>query len=232
MATVDAVLGLAPDRVALFGYAHVPWMKKHQNMISEADLPGDSERLRHAMAAAARLEAAGYMRIGLDHFAKPGDSMAKAARAGLLHRNFQGYTTDDCSVLFGFGASAIGRFSGGFVQSIVPTAQYEAMVREGKLPHARGIALSADDKVRGWMIERIMCDMKLEKADLAHQFPAESADYWALAKEAHARLMPGLTSLKGDTLSVPEEARNFVRIVAAQFDAYLGKTEARYSKAV
>lgn len=232
ISTVAEVVKLAPDRVALFGYAHVPWMKKHQSMIRDDDLPGDTERACHAAVAADQLVAAGYVRIGLDHFSKPADSMALAAATGTLHRNFQGYTTDDCSVLLGFGASAISRFSGGFVQSIVPTAQYEACIREGRLPHARGIVLSDDDKIRGWMIERLMCDMALSRSELDCAFPGHAEAYWKLVRNAHANLLPGLTNLTAENFSVPEQARNFVRIVAAQFDAYLGTTQARYSKAV
>jgi oxygen-independent coproporphyrinogen-3 oxidase len=230
--TVDKAVALAPDRIALFGYAHVPWMKKHQSMIAKSDLPSDSERPRHAAAAAANLVAAGYVQIGFDHFAKPSDSMALAESSGRLRRNFQGYTTDACDVMFGFGASAISRFSDGFVQSIVPTAQYEAAVQEGRLPHWRGRALSLDDRIRGWMIERLMCDMALQRTSLERAFPDHAASYWDIASSAHETLPPGLTQFNEDTLLVPKEARNYVRVVASQFDAYLGKSEARYSKAI
>lgn len=232
MATLDKVVSLAPDRIALFGYAHVPWLKKHQNMIDTASLPDDSERFDHAAKAAAKLVDAGYARIGLDHFAKPQDSLALAQMEGRLHRNFQGYTTDDSSVMLGLGASSIGRCSAGLLQNIVPTAQYQQRVLEGQLPHLKGIAFTQDDKVRGWMIERLMCDLKLDKAAMTHAFPRDVEAYWPLVEDVAAKQEDGLCHIAGDQLIVPEEARNFIRIVAAQFDAYLARGTAQYSKAI
>lgn len=231
LSTVAEVVALAPERVALFGYAHVPWLKKHQSMIADADLPDDRDRLRHAALAATNLFSAGYERVGFDHFAKPGDSLAVAAREGELHRNFQGYTTDGCSVLLGFGASSISRCSSGFLQNIVSTTQYEASVQSGRLPHARGIALTKDDQIRGWIIEQLMCDLVLRKDKLSAKFPDGWESYWQMAEDAHEALPLGLTGLTNNALVVHEEGRNFLRLVAAQFDAYLGSGAACYSKA-
>jgi oxygen-independent coproporphyrinogen-3 oxidase len=171
------VISIAPDRVALFGYAHVPWMKKHQQMIREDDLPGALERFEQAEMAAAMLCEAGYERIGIDHFARPQDPLAVAAREGRLHRNFQGYVTDSCETLIGLGASSIGRFAGGYIQNIVATGQYQTAVANAHLPAAKGLALTSDDHVRGWMIERLMCDFEIRFDDLETRFGSAAAGY-------------------------------------------------------
>lgn len=232
LSTLRQVIELSPDRIALFGYAHVPWMKKHQTMIPEAALPSDAVRVQQAAAAAQYLVDAGYVRVGLDHFSKSGDGLAKAQRNGTLRRNFQGYTTDTSPVLLGLGASAISRFPGGLMQNTVATSLYQQGVQSGALPHAKGISLTSDDIVRGWIIERLMCDLRFSKAALmaAHGLQAET--YWALAEETAASLPEHLCSIENEIFVVPEAARNFIRMVAAQFDAYLSSGPQRYSKAV
>ncbi|MDR1828295.1 MAG: oxygen-independent coproporphyrinogen III oxidase, partial [Methylobacteriaceae bacterium] len=161
-ACVDRALTLAPDRIALFGYAHVPWMKKHQNLIAEQTLPKTPERVAQMEAAARRLEDSGYIAIGIDHFAKPGDAMARFQAEGRLHRNFQGYTTDDALALIGFGASAIGFLPQGYVQNTTPIAGYLEAVAAGGLATARGVALSDADRLRRAVIERLMCDFYVD----------------------------------------------------------------------
>src|SRR5690606_11836974 len=146
--TVAQALSLAPDRLALFGYAHVPWLKTHQRMIDEAALPGVIERFAQSTAAAAQIRAAGYDAIGIDHFALPADSLAQSARHPRLHRNFQGYTTDAAPALIGFGASAIGSLPQGYVQNHVPTGEYKREVGEHGLAAVRGVALTAEDRMR------------------------------------------------------------------------------------
>ena len=232
MATIDKVLSLAPDRIALFGYAHVPWLKKHQTLIREEDLPGTMERFRHAGLAADRIAAAGYERIGIDHFAKPGDSMAVAAREGRLHRNFQGYTTDACRTLIGLGASSISSYGDAYVQNIVPTSQYEKTVLDGSLSAARGVQLSLDDLVRGYMIERLMCDFSISFAALEQKFGYVARSYAAEAKLAAASDRFGLCEADKHGFRIRPEARAFTRIVASWFDAYLNESSVRYSKAV
>lgn len=158
--TVDQALRLAPSRFAVFGDAHVPSFKRHQRKIDAAALPGTRERLDRAEAIAAALVSADYTQIGLDHFARSEDSLAIAARAGQLRRNFQGYTTDGAEALIGLGASAIGRLSGGHAQNAVLISDYERRVTANELPIARGCAFSTEDQLRGRIIERIMCAMK------------------------------------------------------------------------
>lgn len=230
--TIEKVISISPDRIALFGYAHVPWMKKHQQMIREDDLPGALERFEQAEMAAAMLCEAGYERIGIDHFAKPEDALAVAARHGRLHRNFQGYVTDACETLIGLGASSIGRFAGGYIQNIVATGQYQTAVANAHLPAAKGLALTDDDHVRGWMIERLMCDFEIRFDQLEARFGGAAAGYGDEALAIAAAETDGLCEADMDGFRIPEEARAFTRIVAARFDAYLNASGARYSRAV
>ncbi len=230
--TVDKAAALRPARIALFGYAHVPWMKPHQKLIPEASLPGLAERWAQYEAAAERLIAHGYEAVGLDHFALPDDAMAKAHRARALHRNFQGYTTDKAPVLIGFGASAIGALPQGYVANELAIDRYKAAVREGRLPVTRGIAVGGADRLRRDVIERLMCDMgvDLDEIALMHDVAAETFD------EDLARLASleadGIVTREGRRLTVTEEGRPLVRAVCAVFDEYLGQGQARHSKAV
>lgn len=230
--TMEKVVELRPDRIALFGYAHVPWMKKHQKMINEADLPDMLERFNQANLAADILQAAGYEKIGIDHFALPADPLAQAARAGTLHRNFQGYTTDRCTTLLGLGGSSIGQFDGGYIQNIVPTGQYQEAISQGKLPATKGVSLRRDDVIRGHIIERLMCDFEFSFDGLRDRFGEDATPYIQEAQDiAHAEV-DGLCSLEKDRFVIPHDARPYVRIVAARFDAYLTQANARYSSAV
>lgn len=231
-ATVDQVLAMDPDRLALFGYAHVPWMKTHQRMIDETALPGIAERLRQSIAAAERICAAGYVAIGIDHFARPGDSLAIAAGAGKLHRNFQGYTTDQAPALIGLGASSIGSLPQGYVQNITATGEYIRAVREGGLAIARGLECNAEDRMRGWVIERLMCDFAVSVDELTRRFRESAAP--VVKEMAYAALCDpdGVVAFDGSTFSVTELGRPFVRSVASAFDTYLSAGVGRHSVAV
>lgn len=218
---------LGADRVAVFGYAHVPWMKPHQKAIDAAALPGAAERLEQAEAAERALLDAGYAAIGLDHFARPGDPMAVAMREGRLRRNFQGYAVDPAPVLLGLGASAIGALPAGYAQNEPDERRYLAAVEAGHLPVWRGRALTADDRRRRALIERVMCDLAL---DLRSVPP----DVW---RDAAPRLAPlvadGIVALEGDGwLRVAPAWRRGLRHVAACFDAHLGTGPGRHSRAV
>ena len=231
-ATIAKVIELRPDRVALFGYAHVPWLKKHQTMIRDADLPDGLARFHQAALASRMMREAGYEAIGIDHFARPGDALAIAAREGTLHRNFQGYTTDTCTTLIGLGASSIGSFADGYVQNIVPTAQYAEAIARGELAGSRGYELTEDDRVRGWMITRLMCDFAIDFNAMDARFGAAAAPYLREARMIAAGDSDRLCVIEGARFVVPPDMRAFTRIVAARFDAYLNASEARYSKAV
>lgn len=230
--TVEMAHGLAPDRLALFGYAHVPWMKKHQRLIDEALLPDGAERWRQWRAASARLAALGYRAIGFDHFARPGDSLARALAEGRLRRNFQGYTADPAPVLLGFGASAIGALPQGYVQNASETKAWNQAVRSHGLAIVRGIALNEDDRLRRSVIERLLCDMAVDIATLAREHGAVPGALDDAFEDLAAMAEDGLLSLDGPRVAMTETGRPFVRLAAAAFDAYLHKGAARHSRAV
>ena len=214
------------DRVAVFGYAHVPWMKSHQKAITVEDLPDATLRMAEAEAAARVLTGAGYVTIGLDHFARPEDSMARAAASGQLHRNFQGYTTDGAPVLLGLGASAIGRCRAGFFQNIADERGWLAVVEAARLPIARGRAFTHEDLIRAQIIERIMCDQTLDLAPVPTDVLAS----------ARANLDPlisdGLVVESAGRLAMTARGARFLRHFAACFDAYLAPAAMRHSAAV
>jgi oxygen-independent coproporphyrinogen-3 oxidase len=228
--TVDRALSLSPDRIAIFGYAHVPSFKLHQRRIDEAMLPDGPARLEQSRAMAEALLQAGYRQIGLDHFAKPHDPRAAAAAMGRLHRNFQGYTTDDCTALIGLGSSSIGRLDQGYVQNVVLISEYQKRIMAGQLPVLRGFAVSQDDKLRAAVIERLMCDHKVDLEFVCAQFGADSADFAGLPALAPLAA-DGLIERHGSLIEVTPEARPLVRSVAAAFDAYLGSDDAKHSRA-
>ena len=232
LATLDQVTRLKPDRIALFGYAHVPWMKPHQKLIHDADLPGPEARFAQSQAAAAHLIALGYEAVGLDHFALPHDSLARAARTGRLQRNFQGYTTDDAATLIGLGASSISRSRKGYVQNLTVERDWRAAVSEGRLPVARGLVLSPDDHRRAEIIARLMCDFAVHLPGVERRHgPAE--DGFA---EAVSRLEPliadGLVQHSDGAIAVTEQGRPFVRLVCAAFDATLAPSETRHGRLI
>lgn len=230
--TLRKVITLAPDRLALFGYAHVPWMKRHQRLIPEAALPDAAERLRQSEAAAALLLDAGYVRIGLDHFARPEDSLARAQAAGILRRNFQGYTTDSAMALIGFGASAIGDLPQGYLQNIVPIKAYGEAVRSGHFAVARGRHLSCDDRVRRAVIQRLMCDMAVDLAAVAADFGLPPETFGQEVASLGPLVRDGLVMVEGSRLHVTARGRPLVRAVCAHFDRYLVTQSARHSRAV
>jgi len=230
--TVDFALALDPDRLAVFGYAHVPHFKKHQALIPESALPGIEERYVQAEAARARICAAGYRAIGLDHFAKPDDSLAIAQHDGRLKRNFQGYTSDAAPVLIGLGASAISALPQGYAQNLADVPSYRAALEADRLPVARGIALTNEDRMRREIIGRLMCDLCVDLDAVAARHGATRdafTDSWGeIEKLAAARIV----SLDGGKIVVPEDWRAAVRIVCAAFDTHLKAGAAKHAVAV
>lgn len=231
-ATVRRALELDPDRIALFGYAHVPWMKRHQNLLPEHALPGSLDRLAQSRAAADVLIKAGYRPVGLDHFARPGDLLVRRQRDRRLRRNFQGYTTDEAAALIGLGTSAIGALPQGYVQNAAGTVAYRDAIAAGRLATARGRALSDDDRLRRAIIERLMCDLKVDLAQVTASHARSADDFSAELASLDPLAERGLVERAGSTVSVPEHARPFVRNVCAAFDAYLGAGSERFSRAV
>ena len=230
LSTIDAILRLRPERLALFGYAHVPWMKSHQALIADDALPSPAERLDQGDAAAERLVAEGYVRIGLDHFALPEDELAIAARQGGLHRNFQGYTTDAAGVLLGLGASAIGSLPQGHVQNAARELDWRAAVRAGDLPVVRGVAASPEDRFRGEIIERLMCDLHVDLAALCARHGRALGDLSGELAALEGFERDGLVLRQGDRLDVTEAGRVLVRSVCAVFDAHTAPQTQRHSR--
>lgn len=231
--TVDLAVGFKPMRIALFGYAHVPWMKKHQRLIPEDSLPDISERWRQYETAQNRLvNEHGYVQVGLDHFARPDDAMAIALAEKRLHRNFQGYTTDEAPILIGLGASGIGSLPQGYVANEGSIHAYKDTIRAGRLAAVRGIAVNDDDRLRRALIERLMCDLSLDVEAVCTRFDADPSQFDAALDSLVSMQADGLLTRQGRTIAVTEEGRPLVRAACAAFDRYLVAGEARHSKAV
>ena len=226
--TVAKVLELAPNRIAAFGYAHLPARLKHQRLIDEAVLPGVVERFAQANRLAHLLTAAGYVRIGLDHYARPDDPLA----CGPVARNFQGYTTDAADALIGLGASAIGRMPEGYMQNCVAIADYERLIEETGLATARGIRLTESDRMRGFVIERLMCDLAFPADELSRRFGDAALPILEEAQALVEADQDRLVEREGDAFRITERGRPFVRAIAACFDSYLDQGEARHSTGV
>jgi oxygen-independent coproporphyrinogen III oxidase len=230
--TVKDILSLAPDRIALFGYAHVPWMKKHQTMIKEEVLPGLEERFAQMNLAASMLIAAGYEPVGIDHFALPNDRMAIAAREGRLRRNFQGYTDDAAEALIGLGASSIGQLPQGYVQNMPATGEYQRMADASGLAAVRGVEVSDDDRLRRRVIEEIMCRFTLSFSDLRSEFGAAVDAIVAEATAFAQSNRDGICLIEDDRFVITSIGRPFARTIAAVFDSYLANGKGRHSIAV
>ncbi len=229
--SLTTALLLAPDRVALFGYAHVPWMKKHQAMIRQEDLADVAERWSQAEAAEAVLLDHGYVRIGMDHFAHPDDPMAQLANRG-LRRNFQGYTDDPASVLIGLGPSAISACPQGYAQNASRVDHWAAAVGKGRLPVWRQLATTPEDRLRATVIERLMCDLEVDvgAACLDSGCAVTTLDDGLIA--ARALAAEGLCIVVGRLIRVSPEISRLVRVVAACFDQQLAPLTKKHSLAI
>jgi oxygen-independent coproporphyrinogen-3 oxidase len=221
--TVDEVLGIAPDRIALFSYAHVPWLRKQQGSLA-ASLPEGMEKFRIFSAAIERFLGGGYQYIGMDHFAKPNDELAVAQRNRTLHRNFQGYTTKAGADLYGMGVSAISAVGGTYAQNYREVPRYTEAVDRRGIATMRGYSLSDDDRLRRAVITRLLCHAVIRKGEIAREFGIDFDDTFAAEL---ARLQPfvddRLVALTGDEIRVTFLGRIFIRNVAMIFDPYLEK---------
>ena len=224
--SAEAAAALGADRIAVFGYAHVPWFKRHQQAIDERRLPDMGARFEQMMAAEATLLAAGYIKIGLDHFAKAHDPMAVAKESGRLRRNFQGYTVDPATALLGLGASAIGALPQGYAQNEPHLGRYRDAVEAGRLPVVRGVALKPDDRVRRHIIETLMCQEALD-LDQAEGASGERPD-----RDLETLAADGLIEIDGSRLTVTTKGQPYLRNIAACFDAYHSDGATRHSRAV
>lgn len=220
MEACDLAIDLGINRVSVFGYAHVPWVAKHQSVIDANALPGLRARFEQCEAATQSLKRAGYQQIGMDHFALPDDSLTRARNVGTLVRNFQGYSDDRSMALIGVGMSAISQFPGGFLQTSKDAPTWKRSIDCGDIPVAKAASLSLEDKVRAEIIEQIMCygNVDIETVCQCYDFPVDA--FKDTLEEVHDLSQSGLCHVNGFEVSVPEEARPFMRSLAARFDAY------------
>jgi oxygen-independent coproporphyrinogen III oxidase len=228
--SVQKLLTLSPDRVALYGYAHVPWMSRRQQMIPSDAMPTPEERLSLFEAARQLFLWDGYVEVGIDHFAKPEDGMARALQAGSLRRNFQGYTDDPAPVLIGLGASSISRFPQGFAQNASATAQHAKAIRDGQFSTHKGHRFQGEDLLRARIIEALMCDFRVSRDELLRDFDTSPARIDSLFRDAKAGF-GDMVRVTEDDFIIPERARPLTRMIARAFDAY-DPAKAMHSSAI
>src|SRR5712664_4495834 len=223
--TVEQVVALAPDRVAMFSYAHVPWLRKQQGAFA-THLPEGMAKFHIFRAGLEKFLDAGYLYIGMDHFARPGDELAVAQRNHTLHRNFQGYTTKAGADLCGMGVSAISGVAGSYAQNYRDVPRYQAGVESRGMATMRGYRLSADDFVRRAVISRLLCHTVIRKREIEREFSIAFDEYFA---PELARLeefcADGLAVVTPEEIRVTMLGRIFIRNVAMLFDAYLEKQQ-------
>jgi oxygen-independent coproporphyrinogen-3 oxidase len=225
--TLQEVLALDPNRIAVFNFAYVPWMKPHQRIIHPEDLPSPEVKLELLKSSIEMLTSAGYEFIGMDHFAKPDDELAVAQRQKSLHRNFQGYSVRAGADLYGFGMSAISHFGDVYAQNLKNIAEYQKAVLEGQFPTHVGYKMSKDDLIRKFVIMRLMCDLEVEKEEVEDLFDIMFDEYFDQSLEHlfdYVRL--GLVTNTIERISVEPTGRLFLRNIAMSFDAYLNRFEA------
>lgn len=232
-ATLERVLECAPDRIALYSYAHLPAVFKPQRRIHEADLPGGEAKLELMTSAIRRLERAGFVHIGMDHFARPGDELAVAQRQGRLIRDFQGYSTGGDSDLVGLGVSAIGKIGPAYAQNLKGLDEYYATLDQGELPVLRGIELKPDDIARRAVIQALACDLTVSKTSIGIAHLLDFDKYFAAElEELRSLAADGLVEMDGEWIHVTPRGRLLVRAVCMVFDRYLRETRerSRYSR--
>ena len=228
--SVQQVLALSPDRIALFGYAHVPWMAKRQVMIPTEALPDSEGRIELFETARRLLGWDGYRSIGIDHFAREGDSLAEADRLHRLRRNFQGYTDDSSDVLIGLGASAISEYPQGYAQNEPTSSRYTRAIEEGGLSTLRGHVFSADDRLRRAMIDDVMCRFALDLAEVSTRFGIGLEALWAMTARLRERFASVL-EVEGTRIRIARDGVYLARLVAQEIDAY-AMPEGRHSRAL
>jgi len=233
--TLSTIIDFSPDRIALFNYAHLPRMFMPQRRINEADLPSPAEKLNILKLSIDRLLAAGYVFIGMDHFAKPGDELTIAQREGKLYRNFQGYSTHADAEMLGLGITSIGYVDGAFHQNVKMLDEYYEIVDAGTFPVFRGYQLSDEDHLRRHVIMRLMCDFALDFRSVEKKFNMVFASHFMVEMEALADMAEdGLLTLDADGLSVLPGGRLLIRNIAMVFDEYLRnrEQEVKFSKVI
>ncbi len=234
--TLDTVLQVRPDRLAIYGYAHMPQLFRAQNRIDQAQLPSPEDKLALLQLAIDKLTDAGYRYIGMDHFALPGEELSIAQENGSLHRNFMGYTTHADSDLVGFGVSAISHIADTYSQNPRDLPGWDAAIDAGRLPVWRGLRLDADDILRADLIQQLMCQGRVDMLELEARHQIDFNAYFA---DDMARLLPlaadGLCTVSAGAIAVTSRGRLLLRIIAACFDRYLHASQdapTRFSRAI
>lgn len=233
--TVDKIIDISPDRIAVFNFAHVPWMKKHQALIKPEDLPKPEEKLQILKMTIEKLTSAGYVFIGMDHFAKPNDELAIALREKKLYRNFQGYSTHAGCDLYGFGITSISQIGRCYAQNVKKEKEYYDKLNDELIPTERGFYLSDDDLLRRHVITKIMCDFELDFSSVENQFNIEFENYFKRSLENLTEFISdGLVEIKNRKLIVTQMGRLLVRNIAMNFDWYIEQKadKAKYSRTV
>lgn len=227
--TIEAIIEMHPDRIALFSYAKIPWLKPHQKAIKEETLPTTEEKFAIYAMARKRLIESGYVAIGMDHFALATSDLAKSYAEKTLHRNFQGYTVMPANSLIGFGVTAIGYVEGCYFQNVKDLKDYQAAIQENRLPTYRGKILSQEDFLRKWVIEKLMCTFEVNKGEFFDRFSISFDEHF---HDVDLSDVDALIDNSPEKLLVTPQGELFVRNIAAHFDAYLGQTKAIHSKAI
>ena len=222
--TLDRVLAMSPDRFAVYNFAYVPWMKEHQKTLPQDAIPGPEEKLEILQLIIERIKSAGYVYIGMDHFAKPEDELAVALENNTLHRNFQGYTTKRGTEVFAMGVSSISQLKNVYAQNAKEIPEYKQLLDAGKLPTIKGYRLSEDDLMRRFTINEIMCSGRLMKADFEKQFGHNFDEYFSNELQKLDEFIDdGLLIHEDDSLMITERGTLVVRNIAMTFDNYLKK---------
>ena len=222
--TVRKVVQFSPDRIAVFNYAHVPWLKKHQQLIRAEDLPSPEQKLEILKMTIELLAAHGYEYIGMDHFAKPTDELAIAQKEKTLYRNFQGYSTKSGADLYGFGMSSISHFQNIYAQNHKSLQEYYAAIDAGTFATHVGYRMTYDDHIRKYAIMRLMCDLELDKRTVERQFEIDFDAYFADSlRQLQQFVGDGLVELSDEKISIVGAGRLLLRNIAMCFDAYIDK---------
>jgi oxygen-independent coproporphyrinogen-3 oxidase len=233
--TVEKIIDISPDRIAVFNYAHVPWMKKHQELIKNEDLPAPEVKLEILKNTIEMLTGAGYEFIGMDHFAKPEDELSVALREKKLYRNFQGYSTNAGADLYAFGITSISQLNNIYAQNYKTEKEYYNALDDGEVPTAKGYKLSEDDHIRREVIMKIMCDFELNYKSIEDKFNINFKEYFANGLEnLKAFESDGLVTVSDGGFKVKNMGRLLIRNIAINFDGYIERKEdkAKYSRTV
>lgn len=234
--TLEKIIDISPDRIAVYNFAYVPWMKKHQKLIHIEDLPSPDTKIGILTTTIDRLSEAGYVYIGMDHFAKPDDELTIARQHGTLHRNFQGYSTRAGSDLYGLGLSSIGHFGPYYAQNAKTLPEYYEAINKHSFATKVGYKMTADDEIRKYVIMRLMCDLRVKKRDVEDKFGITFDDYFADSlSKLEPLLKDGFVITFPYSIEITEIGRLFLRNIAMCFDAYLAhfqSTQPLYSRTV